>query len=127
MLNTDRVAGSRRWPSRKTTRPPRPAPLPTWPYSLHRELISFYHIGISLPLLQVLADKYKSITTQIFDSETDYLDNDSVFAVKDGLTVNFTPRKGDEKAEWELKYDIAMAPLDGKGAGSAPTATSAAA
>lgn len=72
--------------------------------------------------LQVLADGYKAITTQIFDSETEYLDNDSVFAVKDGLTVKFTARKGDDKAPWELKYDISMAPLSSNGAGSVPLA-----
>jgi catechol 1,2-dioxygenase len=69
-----------------------------------------------------MADGYKSITTQIFDSETEYLDNDSVFAVKDGLTVNFTPRKGDSKAPWELQYDISMAPMGKSGAGSVPLA-----
>ena len=66
---------------------------------------------ISLTVFQVIHEGHKAITTQIFDSETPYLDNDSVFAVKDGLTVTFTPRKGDEKANWELKYDITMAPL----------------
>lgn len=61
--------------------------------------------------MQITADQYQPITTQIFDSETPYLDNDSVFAVKNGLTVTFVPRKGDSQAKWELEYDIAMAPL----------------
>ncbi|PPJ59286.1 hypothetical protein CBER1_04204 [Cercospora berteroae] len=54
---------------------------------------------------------YKSITTQIFHKETPYLNNDSVFAVKAGLCIDFLPRKGDAGAEWETKYDIAMAAL----------------
>lgn len=46
--------------------------------------------------------------TQIFDSESGYLDNDSVFAVKDGLTVDFAPRKGDPQASWELEYNMSL-------------------
>jgi catechol 1,2-dioxygenase len=62
-----------------------------------------------------MLDGFKSITTQIFDSEGEYLENDSVFAVKDSLIVKFVPRKGDSKAEWELKYDIVMVPDDETG------------
>lgn len=71
---------------------------------------------------QVKADGYKAITTQIFDRETPYLDNDSVFAVKDGLAVDFQPLQGDEKAGWQLEYNIAMAPLGETRAGSVPMA-----
>jgi catechol 1,2-dioxygenase len=49
------------------------------------------------------------VTTQIFDGDSKYLQDDSVFAVKDDLTVTFTPRKGDPIAEWELDYNIALA------------------
>ncbi len=62
-------------------------------------------------LVQITADGHNAITTQIFDSESPYLEDDSVFAVKDGLSVTFSPRKGDSKGDWELKYDITMAPL----------------
>lgn len=71
---------------------------------------------------QVTADQYKSITTQIFDKDTPYLDNDSVFAVKDGLTVEFAHREGDDKAPWQLNYGVSMAPLGKVGVGSAPLA-----
>jgi len=60
---------------------------------------------------QVTADNHKSITTQIFDKESQYLSDDSVFAVKDGLAVDFVARKGDSKANWQLEYNITMAPL----------------
>lgn len=62
--------------------------------------------------LKVLKEGYEPITTQIFDHESDYLDNDSVFAVKDSLVVKFEPRKGDSEAKMELAYDIQMAPVD---------------
>ena len=72
--------------------------------------------------MQIIKDGYKSITTQIFDRETPYLEDDSVFAVKDGLIVDFAPRKGDSKADWELKYDITVAPAGQKGEGNVPLA-----
>ena len=64
---------------------------------------------------QVLIDGYKPITTQIFDKDSKYLDDDSVFAVKDSLIVEFVPRKNDDKAKYELNYDILMAPIDQRG------------
>lgn len=72
-----------------------------------------------------MLDGYKPITTQIFDKESKYLDDDSVFAVKDSLVVEFVPRKGDEQAQFELKYDIALAP-NGSDAHGTPIAGSAA-
>lgn len=55
-------------------------------------------------------DGYRPLTTQIFDRKDKYLTNDSVFAVKDSLVVDFLPREGDPKAGLELKYDVKMAP-----------------
>jgi catechol 1,2-dioxygenase len=49
------------------------------------------------------------LTTQIFDKDSKYLEDDSVFAVKDGLTVEFKPREGDAKAQWDLEYDVKLA------------------
>ncbi|KIV86045.1 hypothetical protein PV11_01685 [Exophiala sideris] len=65
--------------------------------------------------LIVLIDGYKPITTQIFDKDSKYLEDDSVFAVKDSLIVEFVPRKNDDKAKYELKYDVLMAPIGEKG------------
>ncbi|XWW99833.1 hypothetical protein V2A60_007846 [Cordyceps javanica] len=59
--------------------------------------------------LIVTAEGFKPLTTQIFDSKSDYLDDDSVFAVKDGLTVDFVPRKDDPQAEWDLEYNVKLA------------------
>lgn len=62
-----------------------------------------------LTTLQVKSEGFKSVTTQIFDEDSKYLDDDSVFAVKDGLTVKFIERKGDPKAAKELEYNIKLA------------------
>lgn len=78
-------------------------------------------------MIQVLHEGHKPITTQIFDKDSDYLKDDSVFAVKDSLVVEFVPRKDDPKAGFELKYDISMAPADSKEAEGTPLATSSAA
>ncbi|PYI18278.1 aromatic compound dioxygenase [Aspergillus japonicus CBS 114.51] len=53
---------------------------------------------------------YKPLTTQIFDRKDPYLTNDSVFAVKDSLIVDFVERKGDPQAGLELQYDVKLAP-----------------
>ena len=56
-------------------------------------------------------DDYKPVTTQIFDRKCAYLENDSVFAVKGSLVVDFVPLKGDPEATLELEYDITLAPV----------------
>ncbi|KAJ0420047.1 Intradiol ring-cleavage dioxygenase [Aspergillus carlsbadensis] len=53
---------------------------------------------------------YKPLTTQIFDRNDPYLTNDSVFAVKDSLIVDFVERQGDPKAALELTYDVRLVP-----------------
>ncbi|TDZ36333.1 Catechol 1,2-dioxygenase [Colletotrichum spinosum] len=56
----------------------------------------------------VSADGYRPLTTQLFDSEDRYLDDDSVFAVKRDLVVDYKPSEGDEKAKWALEYDFVL-------------------
>ena len=48
------------------------------------------------------------MVTQIFDRRDEYIDNDTVFAVKDSLVVDFKPRGGDPKADFELGYDFRL-------------------
>ncbi|KIW06216.1 uncharacterized protein PV09_02692 [Verruconis gallopava] len=55
------------------------------------------------------APGYRPIVTQIFDRKDPYCTNDSVFAVKDDLIVDFLPLKGDPNADFELPYDFRMA------------------
>jgi catechol 1,2-dioxygenase len=50
------------------------------------------------------------LTTQIFDRTSKYLIDDSVFAVKDELLVDFKPIQNNPKAELELVYDVKLAP-----------------
>lgn len=47
--------------------------------------------------------------TQIFDRTDKYCENDSVFAVKDSLIVDFLPLSGDSQAEFELPYNFRLA------------------
>jgi catechol 1,2-dioxygenase len=56
----------------------------------------------------VSADGHRTLTTQVFDSRDKYITNDSVFAVKDELVVDFVPREGDPKARWTLEYDFVL-------------------
>lgn len=49
--------------------------------------------------------------TQIFDRRDKYLKDDSVFAVKDSLIVDFVPRKNDPKAALEVEYDFRLVRL----------------
>lgn len=58
--------------------------------------------------LIVLAKGYKPLTTQIFDKDSKYLEDDSVFAVKDSLVVQFLPRENDKMAKLELEYNVHM-------------------
>ncbi|KAF4609844.1 hypothetical protein G7Y89_g15779 [Cudoniella acicularis] len=62
--------------------------------------------------LIVTREGYKPVTMQIFDSQDKYLENDSVFAVKDSLIVDFKPLEGNPKATLELEYDIVVAKVD---------------
>ncbi|KAM0137368.1 hypothetical protein ACHAQE_007896 [Botrytis cinerea] len=63
--------------------------------------------------LIVQHDDYKPLTTQIFNSKDEYLQNDSVFAVKDSLIVDFVPLKNNPKASLELNYPVILAPQTG--------------
>ncbi|KAI9896915.1 hypothetical protein N3K66_007937 [Trichothecium roseum] len=57
----------------------------------------------------VRREGYKQLVTQIFDKDCAFLKNDSVFAVKEELAVEFKPRSGDPQASLELEYNIALA------------------
>ncbi|RVX65989.1 hypothetical protein B0A52_09915 [Exophiala mesophila] len=54
---------------------------------------------------------YATLVTQIFDRKTKYLDNDSVFATKSDLVVDFIPMKGNPNASLDLECNIALSPL----------------
>ena len=66
--------------------------------------------------LMVTHDNYKPLVNQIFPDDDQYLESDTVFAVKDDLVVHFAPKKGDPKATLDLEYNIVLAPKDYQGA-----------
>ncbi|KAF2708934.1 aromatic compound dioxygenase [Pleomassaria siparia CBS 279.74] len=60
----------------------------------------------------ITAPGYKPIVTQIFDSKSKYINDDSVFAVKDSLVVDFIPSQKDPKADFDLPYSFKLASYD---------------
>ena len=50
---------------------------------------------------------YRALISQIFDSSSDYLDNDSVFAVKDDLVAHFVPTPG-KAQDLHVQFDFAL-------------------
>ncbi len=66
----------------------------------------------------VTAPGYEKLTTHIFDSESEYLDSDAVFAVKPSLLRRFVRRSADDPerpagiaSEWfSVENDIVLAP-----------------
>ena len=66
------------------------------------------------------APGFRSVTTHIFDAESTYLDDDTVFAVKPSLLRRFEPRAADDperpegvEEPWvELDLDLVLAPGD---------------
>ena len=59
----------------------------------------------------VHAQGYRPLTTQLFDADDEYLDNDTVFAVKDDLRISFTPSNEIDGAKYVVDYDFRLCPL----------------
>ena len=51
----------------------------------------------------VRAEGYHPVTTHLFDSESNYLDSDAVFGVRDSLILNFEPDGEGLKATFDIK------------------------
>jgi catechol 1,2-dioxygenase len=72
----------------------------------------------------VRAPGYKTVTTHVFDATSDYLDSDTVFAVKRSLLRNFVERSAEDPdrpagidGPWvSLENDIVLAPGEDAGA-----------
>jgi catechol 1,2-dioxygenase len=45
------------------------------------------------------------IVSQLYDAACQYIDNDSIFAVKDQIVVTFEPAQGRAKTDLYLHYD----------------------
>lgn len=72
---------------------------------LDRHLMRPAHIHCMLK-----ADGYKQLTTELFDRRDKHVYDDAVFAVRESLIVDFVPRAGDPRAEYEVRYDFKLAP-----------------
>jgi catechol 1,2-dioxygenase len=59
---------------------------------------------------RVRAPGYQELVTQIFDREDKYTANDSVFAVKDSLIVDYKPPPEGSDVELVVDYDIRLSP-----------------
>jgi catechol 1,2-dioxygenase len=53
----------------------------------------------------VKADGYKELVTQLFDADTDYLREDAIFGVRDGLIRRFA---SDDSGEISTTFDIVL-------------------
>ncbi|TCO81314.1 catechol 1,2-dioxygenase [Plasticicumulans lactativorans] len=62
---------------------------------------------------RVRAAGYHELVTQIFDRDDQYLDSDSVFAVKNSLVVDFKPAPAGADTRFVVDYDIVLEPLAG--------------
>jgi protocatechuate 3,4-dioxygenase beta subunit len=64
--------------------------------------------------LKITHDDYKPVVSQLYPKNDPHLVDDSVFAVKDDLVVEFPHLEGDPKATCELNYPIRLAPAHGQ-------------
>ena len=58
----------------------------------------------------VAKDGYRTLVSQIYDSSSKWLDNDSVFAVKDSLVGNFQKGKPEHGTDLYLRFDFTLKP-----------------
>lgn len=59
--------------------------------------------------LIVSAEGHYPVTTHIFDADSDYLDSDAVFGVRDSLIVKFEPR---EDGLLAARFDVRLTPVE---------------
>ena len=59
---------------------------------------------------RVRAPGYKDLATQVFDRGGQYTENDSVFAVKDSLIVEFKPAPQGADTKYIVDFDIRLTP-----------------
>ncbi|MCU0829072.1 MAG: hydroxyquinol 1,2-dioxygenase [Tabrizicola sp.] len=58
----------------------------------------------------VAKDGYRTLVSQVYDCSSAYLDNDSVFAVKDSLVGNFQKGKPEHGTDLYLRFDFTLKP-----------------
>ena len=55
-------------------------------------------------------DGYRRLISQVFDSRDKYLDNDSVFAVKESLIGEYRPAAPELAADLHIQFDFVLSP-----------------
>ena len=56
----------------------------------------------------LMKDGYQPLISQIFDADTKYLDNDSVFAVKESLIGHFSKAPAGADTQLILNFDFKL-------------------
>ncbi|OCX65608.1 hydroxyquinol 1,2-dioxygenase [Thioclava sp. SK-1] len=56
----------------------------------------------------IMKDGFKTLISQIYDSETEYLDNDSVFAVKEDLIGTLQPAPDGADTDYVMTFDFVI-------------------
>ena len=57
-------------------------------------------------------DGYRTLVSQVYDASSDYLDNDSVFAVKENLIGDFEKGTEEHGTDLYVKFDFTLAAAD---------------
>lgn len=58
-------------------------------------------------------DGYRPLISQIYDADSEWLDNDSVFAVKDSLIAKFKPAAPELKTDLHFEFDFVLKTEEG--------------
>ena len=53
-------------------------------------------------------DGYRRLISQVFDSRNEYLDNDSVFAVKESLVGQYKPAPKELGVDLHIEFDFVL-------------------
>lgn len=91
----------------------RPVPYPIPDNETAGELLRYmgHHPNRPGHLHFILAkDGFRTLVSQVFDSTSDWLDNDSVFAVKNSLIGEFAPGKPEHGTDLYLRFDFTLKP-----------------
>jgi catechol 1,2-dioxygenase len=59
---------------------------------------------------RVRAPGHRELVTQVFDRSSEYIDGDSVFAVKDSLMVDLQPAPAGAQTQYVVEFDIGLQP-----------------
>ena len=90
----------------------RPVPYPIPSDWTAGEMISFMgHHTMRPGHIHVVVNKdgYRPLVSQIYDANSDYLDNDAVFAVKENLIGDFRKADADHGTDLYVKFDFVLA------------------